>query len=371
MKKSLYILAAAAIVAGCASNDLRNDVVKDSPIGFTKVYVEKNTRAYTDVNSLEQPNNTFGVFGYKTVGTGSSAVESKVFGERDGETAGVKVTFGTDWTYSPLRYWDKVADHYDFYAYAPHKDQFTATSVTLASNDGTTFAINKFRQTTSQSTMVDLLTDLTSKVNYTSKENDVQFAFSHILSNINIRMAVGADLKGDEANNPVTVTSVSVGAIKMDGSYAYSSGYKWTLDDPQVTAATTFNATEVSTGIVFASGSLKAISADKTGGGSLDAALVDVNASAVKGLTDLLFIPQTVIDDYVINVTYKIQNEVFSKTIKLNEFKKSTDSSVSSTIWEPGKRYTYVLIIGPTPILFDVASVGDWADGGTYTYTIQ
>ena len=121
---------------------------------------------------------------------------------------------------------------------------------------------------------------------------------------------------------------------------------------------------------VFDAGELKAIDDNLSNGQTLSSDKVDTDASAVPELTDLLFIPQTVIDDYVINVEYLINTQKYNKTIKLKDFKKTTDDS-QLTVWEPGYKYTYVLVIGPTPILFDVAGITGWTDGGTYLYKID
>lgn len=376
MKKVLLIFTAVTVFVACSKTDKLNDNnVEPQAIGFSKVYIEKNTKAYNTVSDLEKANNTFGVYGYKTT---ASAGEQKIFGERQGEDAGVKVTFGSgenaDWTYTPTRYWDKVASSYSFYAYLPHEDQISSNVTNVRFDDSTKkLSINGFKQTTSQATMIDLMTDLTSKVDMTTGigQNDVEFTFKHILSNINIRMAISADLKADETANPVTVNSVTIGAIKMDGSYAYNtSDYVWSLTNPQTTAATTFNAEQTDNNKVFDARVLKAIDDQLTGGGTLSADKVDAQASAVPALTDLLFIPQTVIDDYVINVEYLIDTQKYNKTIKLKDFLKTTDDTALST-WEPGHKYTYVLVIGPTPILFDVAGITGWTDGGTYLYTID
>lgn len=374
MKKALLIFAAATVFVACSKTDKLNDNnVEPQTIGFSKVYIEKNTKAYYTVTDLEKAGNTFGVYGFKTTAT---AGEQKVFGERTGEDAGVKVTFGSgdnaDWTYTPTRYWDKVASSYSFYAYLPHKDQIASNVTSVTFDDNKHLSINGFKQITSQPTMIDLMTDLISKVNMTTGigQNDVEFTFKHILSNINIRMAISADLKADENDNPVTVNSVTVGAIKMDGSYAYNnSDYAWSLTSPQVTDATTFEAAKTNNK-VFDAGELKAIDDNLSNGQTLSSDKVDTDASAVPELTDLLFIPQTVIDDYVINVEYLINTQKYNKTIKLKDFKKTTDDS-QLTVWEPGYKYTYVLVIGPTPILFDVAGITGWTDGGTYLYKID
>lgn len=376
MKKSLLILTAAATIVACSKNDTFNDIdTFEAPIGFSKVYIEKGTKAFQygayDMTNFETEGNTFAVFGYKT----ASGTTSKVFGERTGETEGVVVTFGTDWAYTPLRYWDKAATEYNFYAYAPSSDMFTGT-VALTANDATTFSITGFQQNTTQPTMIDLMTDLESKASVTNSttkkigENDVEFTFKHILSNINILMAVSADLKSDSVNNPVTVDSVEIGAIKMDGTYAYATNkYAWTLASSAT--AQTFKAQLNSNNVVFDSNELKAISAEITGGGTLPSSVVGTDS--VPLLTDLLFVPQALTaDEYVIKVKYRIKDEIFHKTISLSSFtKKVNNVDTSLDTWEPGYKYNYVLIIGPTPIYFDVADITGWTDGGTYQYTID
>ena len=409
MKKSLFIIAAAALVVSCANNDVRNEIVQsDMPIGFSKVYIEKGTKAaYNELGDFVKAGSNFGVFGYKTVGETGSETTSKVFGERDGESQGVMVECkqeGTGdnptfyWEYSPLRYWDKLANKYSFYAYAPYNaldegedatstddDEYLLGTVALASNDAKAFSITGFKQKTAQADMVDIMTDLTSQNSVTGDKvgvNKVQFTFGHILSNINLMMAVGADLKNDETNNPVTVVSVSLGDIKMDGDYAYNSEtghekYEWTLAEEATEAEFNAEKTKYNEGedneyeAVFGAGVLKANTNALSGGDEL--AEAKVGLTAVPGLTDLLFVPQDVNDaDYAISIKYKIQEEVFEKTINLSEFTRTvSDEDQSLETWEPGTKYTYVLIIGPTPILFDVKAITDWADGGTFTYTID
>jgi len=356
MKKSFLLLIAAALLAACSSNEMTVEL-KEKPIGFSRVYIDKSTKAirkgpYTTDN-FGYVGNTFGVIGYKTTATQTNA---KVFND-------VKVEYqtdldasiygaDTDWAYSPLVYWDKTATKYSFFAYAPHSGDFTGT-VALGGNDATTFSITGFKQATTVADQIDLMTDLTNQNNVTANigTNDVKFTFGHILSNINVTMAVSAALKADETDNPVSVETVTLGTITMDGSYAYDSGasaYKWTLSTSSPTTQL-FSATQ-SSGNVFASKALTATPA------------------AVPGLTGMLMIPQAVNANYEIYVKYKINTEVFERTIKLSDFKKS---GTSLGTWDPGYKYTYNIVIGPTPILFDIIGVSDWGDGGVYTYTIE
>jgi hypothetical protein len=370
MKRTMFFLATAAIFVGCSQTDVFNEV-PEAPIGFTKAYVEKNTRAaFNSTSDFEFNGSTFGVFGFRTKNSNTE----KVFGERSGETNGVEVTCtnnGTDpatWGYTTTRYWDRNATSYSFYAYAPFVDDWgtgnSGASVTIpSSNDPTGFKISAFTQASTPANMIDLLKDFTSQSTNNSFTNTVDFDFVHILSSINLKMAVGASLKADATNNPVTVVSVSINGIQMNSNeYKFTTGnpgsWGWTMNATPSTA--NFNATQktVNQGqaneanVVFGSNELAA-----------DA------YSTVPGLSDLLFIPQVVPDSYTITVQYKIGEIVYDAVIKLNDFEDNSQNAL--TTWVPGYRYTYQLIIGPDPIVFGVVdnSLG-WTDA-TYTYTIE
>lgn len=364
MKKSLFIIAATALVVGCASNEIKNDLANSQvPIGFTKVYIENstNTKAiatgpYTNAN-FESIGNTFGVFGYKTTATQSNylSFDDVKVEFKAGHTVSTNgYDAVNDWEYSPLVYWDKNATAYSFYAYAPYEADFTGTAA-LASNSANAFSISGFKQaTTSNAAMIDLMTDLTTHSPYagTIGQNDVAFGFKHILSNITVRMAVADALKSDYASNPVTIVSVTIGAVKMDGSYAYDTdAYKWTLAATPTTH--TFSGTQTN-GNVFGSNVLTS----RTDG-----------FTNVPGLENLLFVPQSVDAGYVIKIQYKIANETYDTEILLSEFKNSSNAALSA--WVSGYKYTYDIVIGPTPILFDVTSVSDWTDGGQYIYVVE
>lgn len=374
MKKSLFIIAATALVISCSNNDVKNDIAP-TPIGFTKVYIENGTKAFTTgaytTANFETEGNTFAVYGFKTT---SSQTNARVFNNVTVTyTSGLTTSTNgyeaaTDWAYSPLVYWDKTATAYNFYAYAPDDSKFTGTAAFTTDNDPTTFSISGFQQATTQSSMIDLMTDMTSKggtnaVTSNIGTNDVAFTFGHILSNINVEMAVSSALKADNTSNPVTVVSISLGAIKMNGSYAYAtSDYAWTLATGANQATASFAGTLSGTSpnqYVFASDALNAVSND---------AQNNYGFTAVPAMTDLLFVPQAVDANYAITIQYKIASQTYDKTILLSEFK---NNNASLATWAPGNKYTYRLVIGPTPILFDVAGVSGWADGGVYAYTIE
>jgi hypothetical protein len=373
--KKIFLLAAVAAIVACSKTDNFKENT-EVEIGFTEVFIENSTKAsYTNVASLQSDTRGFGVFGSKTKQT--DAVE-KVFGKLQAEqNGGAQVTWNsTDskWKYSPIRYWDKGAKSYHFYAYAPYNAVTTGTdrllgSVTWDEATANSFKIEGFKQNTTVANMVDILTDLENQTNNTSKTNNVGFSFKHILSNINFYMAVSPEMKADETNNPVSVNSLSIGAVKMDGTYAYvTDAYKWTLAGSPTTAS--FSATQESSK-VFAQRVLKAT--ENTNPATLTGTQIG-EPTAVPGLTDLLFVPQTLPTDtkYVVTIEYMVNDETFNRTIDLNDFfKKDGNNTVYSTEWISGYKYNYILVIGLTPIEFTVTDIADWAQTDTYEYVIE
>lgn len=370
--KKIFLIAAVAAIVACSKTDNFKET-EEAPIDFTEVYIEKSTKApYASLANLQSDTRGFGVFGAKTKNNNVETVIGKSTTEVNG---GAQVTYSNSkWTYSPKRYWDKGASKYEFYAYAPYNAS-TGESTRLlgtVSWDNTKaengFSISGFKQNTTVADMVDILADLSSQKNVTTFQNTVNFSFKHILSNINFYMAVSPDLKADENLNPVSVNSFSIGAVKMDGSYAYAtSAYAWTV--PANSATATFNATQENNK-VFAQRALKATS--DTNPASLQSSQIG-DPTAVPGLTNLLFVPQTLPTDtkYQVTIEYMIADETFNTTIDLNDFAKANNANDKTTVWAPGYQYTYILKIGPTPIEFGVTEIGSWGDGGTYEYTIE
>ena len=227
MKKSLFIIAATALVISCASNDVKNDIVnQEIPIGFSNINVGKKTKANAgEINSktaLEQDGNTMKVWGWKTY----NSTPSKVF---DGTT----VTYtssssqtSTKWVYSPLKYWDFAAS-YEFYAVAPHNKfsidestkKISASSVEavqiLADNNGASKVTN--------STAIDYL--VAAKVEKAqpkgnASDGDVEFTFSHILSRLAVKVMTTTDFNNSGSNYPqIELTKLTVNIQGMCPSY--------------------------------------------------------------------------------------------------------------------------------------------------------
>ena len=277
MKKTFYILAAAAIIfAGCADNDTLTKDIREGngenggTIGFTS-FTEKVTRAensealysWTFFNHQE----SFQVWARK-----NNQPLKELFD-------GTKVTVTEDngvytYEYSPERYWDKVADNYFFYAAAPapadgaawswtfngdntiidgpstinkgyftiKDNKFSLNGVNLQSeeNGGATAALkNVFKTATNNSVKdVDLLIADEAPVakSFYNKANPdaVNLNFIHILSKLNITISTSlddtdydVDLLGFEVKNVPNTGSFNENTANLGSDKKW---IRWTLD---------------------------------------------------------------------------------------------------------------------------------------------
>lgn len=239
MKKSLFIIAATALVfAGCSNEDVLIESVEniesvDEVIGFTSFAnkvtraTENNTADYSWAFITYQPD--FQVWGYKNT-------------EADAVFSGTTVTAGGTapdytFTYSPDRYWDKAATTYHFYAAAPatagmwtfngvndKTDQnagyfttsSTLTGVNLQSTTPSTSLVNTFKGLAD----VDKLIAAPCVVEKAQFKQKVQLNFIHILSKLNITLKKDATKLGSQT---VKLVSFEVENLKATGSFDESS----------------------------------------------------------------------------------------------------------------------------------------------------
>lgn len=142
MKKNLFFAAAALVLlAGCSSNEVTEDSESKAksaqvPVTFgTYVGQTAVTRAGTagtiDITALQ--GSGFGVFAYYTDGTDGTTYTSN--GVEPNFMYNQEVTYGSSWTYKPIKYWPNETgtdgngatsegiDRLTFFAYAPYVKQ--------------------------------------------------------------------------------------------------------------------------------------------------------------------------------------------------------------------------------------------------------
>lgn len=248
MKKELFLIATAAtMLTACVNLDTLNgvdDYEAPGAIDFSTLTSNltkaENSNA-TEVDPLKDYNTTFKVWGskffpdnYKSPADEDNLPdEERVFGI---DNAGEIVSYvSSAWTYSPLRFWDKSATNYSFYAAAPSGKNWIWNNTTkkLSLVD---FAISGYNSVTGTPAIEvdadkvltenldteDLMisTDLTGYNTYTNAK--VHLHFNHILSRLNIGVRKATVLDAFD----VKLNSIKVFNMKSNGTFdeALSSG---------------------------------------------------------------------------------------------------------------------------------------------------
>ncbi|MGX8690347.1 MAG: hypothetical protein ACSW76_06840, partial [Bacteroidaceae bacterium] len=117
MKKSLFIIAATALVISCSSNDSFKEIeTQDVPIGFGNAYIGKITKANDgemNATTIATNGNTMEVWGWK-YNANQNPAYTQVFDNTVVTYNSSSTQTTTSWEYSPLKFWDRAAS-YNFY----------------------------------------------------------------------------------------------------------------------------------------------------------------------------------------------------------------------------------------------------------------
>lgn len=351
MKKSIFLLAVGAMaLTACTQSEVVEEGVQSNVIGFQNM-VGKETRVPLDQSTLDH----FYVYAYYTLSEGENMGKAvQVF---SGEEVSLS---GTEWTYSPARYWVPDAQYY-FYAYScENKDLANGTPV--MNLDGETAAARALRITnficdnTHQHDFVIAknvtLKGLDSSGDKNKPANSkVAFNFKHILTKINVKFesefATGYDIE---------ISDVSITNIRNKGTYSAASE-TWSSQ----TRTKEENASEGDYGTFV-----------KFQGFVNDKNIASKGATAAEDVT------ATTTDCYVLPYSYTTEGDV-----KLRFHIDVVDNATGQTIlrrdmagswapnWTSGMGYTYTVNITGTaadlePIVFQTAqSIDGWGDGDT------
>lgn len=326
MKKSILIVAAIALtVVSCKDSEVMYD-----PSGYGKYdnnviefgnYVGGMTRASYGIGDTFAEGDVMGVFGFQTTGQDVD----NIFNNKE-------VTKQSDgWSYSPKVYWNP-GSQYDFYAIFPRSEELYSFD-----SENKLFSVEDFTVAEDKDEQVDLM--IAKRIINRNPGNTVHFVFNHILSNVNFFFKPADDFE-TEGIASLEMVSFDVKNLHGTGSFAQSGWSEkqaekdafvgtWTAgedtyDLPQVTDVT-FN--------------------------------VGTDKAAVVLANDLLLLPQTISNDAVIEVVYKINysdgitTSRFTRTINLNSvtglfYKANSKKKINE--WEPNYRYNYILSMNPS-----------------------
>lgn len=390
MKKSIItIIAAASMLAACYDNVKLNNDPEFQPtandmIGFS-TYSEKATRA-SETNSVNLYDfyKTFDVYAWKN----SGADEQNVFNHVPVEyfttdTQGTYVyktapakpstewgaswaTSFKGWFYQEIRYWDKLAAGYNFYAIAPYEP--TPSPALAIANGDDNIKIGSASDTYKISTEKNLATlgdTLTKDKRYFGFKKDYMLAeksetkndlvilnFHHILTKFNVLITLTDTYTGLQ---PFTVKELDIVGFEDEGSFVYNtdgmtkngwttkagSTYNWKFDKDYILK----NVPESET--------------DKT------------EYSGYYWLQTLIF-PQTLTcaapgglkeapASKYLYIEYTIGDETFKAYYDLAYVFDNNLTAGGTYPLEQGSEYTINIKVGPEPIVFD-AKATKWAD---------
>ena len=381
MKKSyLMIAAAAALFAACAENDtFKESTTKDNQQPFTfSAYADKVTKG-TNSSSLQDFYTVFGVYGFKNVTRSGQATNETVFSnvpneffatDAHGETVysandakpSDEWTFvANSWYYENIRYWDKMANSYAFFAIAPYEaspnpaldveatydnikignssakyDISTEKNLAIA---GTPNAVPQ-----SELTYSGFNKDYMLAVKNASTTSDVTLVFKHILAKLNVKIVKSETYKGKQE---LKVNELKIAGLAKQGYYVYNTNFTtkgWTADGTyardiaanySLTAATSYSGCYWLETLMFPqTTTCKVLGAQPTATG---------------------------MDDMYLYIKYQIGTETYEAYYDFAAIWIGAQANVDDTFsFAQGSEYTLTLTVGPEPIHF-AAQVTEWA----------
>ena len=422
MKKSyLIIAAAAASLASCSNNDNFKEITTDTTIGFS-TFTTKQTRAAENsgkntYNNLENYNTTFKVWGYKNVQVSSNqANDDYVFGHVVSETSttypGTVVKYvSTDWSYSPLRFWDKSANYYNFFAASPAKwawdwdednDKLSLANFAIKGENRVTDGTGAlgvltytYDATNSNALLMsdlddeDLMisNDQTEWKNYSG--TDVSLEFNHILSrlNIGIRKATILDdyivkLNTIEIHNMVKQASFDENAT-LNKTNAGIYGDFTDVESPETAAllkkGTAARWSAGTTPVKFTSNEMKYLVVDANDNNKVVPLEIDYTETANTEKTGYQYVYQGLVIPQIVGYTKTIESVSSETGLKMDGSNATVDSNpyivISYEIWT--KDHSSETYVATDPeVIGGIAQAGDnkpasfKLDGYKYFYNL-
>ena len=377
MKKRLLLgLAALAAVTftSCQKDQVINQSSENNAIEFgTYVGRDAQTKGHIQNNTTIETEG-FGVFAYYT-GTGAySNTDSKpnfMYNEKITKS-------GTDWTYSPVKYWpNNDDDKLSFFAYAPYD---SSGNIELSSNETGGTPIIKYTVNDDVTKHVDLLWAAPT-IDRTKQKIDekINFAFKHALSRIGFTVQHMIDhVNGDtdsqiddalNATTELTDTKVRIESLSLSG-YFYTSGsmkYDLTGGDWSVSF---INRTASNKTFTLKNDT----KTDNTDYGNFDAVSDVVTKDKTKlnnNESYLMILPQDFTSsELTLNVVYTVTTTDSKLSGEKSEIKNNiTKTFTVENSFEAGKAYNLCLHLGLTSVKLS-ATVGDWTDGGDFVVNV-
>lgn len=357
------IAAVAALFAACAENDTIKEVNEDVAIGFDGKYVNKSTRAEINEAWFQTSGKHFGVYGYK-------GATFQLFNNED-------VSWnGTDWVHTTVRFWDKNATDYNFYAHAP-----LAATHTFTDKKYTFTSIPVITEINTGDPDIVVATPITAmgygNCTQTSAtghgEGHVEFDFNHILSKLAFKVKTSV---------PASSAVITVTEVKLDFPTGAATWAQTNAD--AVAGTTTYSSYTAKDGVdnegepILANFETAVFSGTTAALTSSGAPLVDATTSTNVGKTFIVTPVASTGDGaehvFGVKVTYNIQ---YKKADPNNQGSYINDGdpetgciatgvigggNTTATQYKPAQNSSYIITIdvNPAQIQFCVDDVIGW-----------
>ena len=370
--KKVIILAAVAIAAVACSRTYDVAPASDQAIGFGS-WTGYLTKARVQGSNTFTDGDDFAVYGYKA----TSGTNATVF-----DDVTVSTTDGTNWTYSPLRYWDRNADTYVFYAVSP------AAIGRAATVDPQTGEITSAGISFSGSNN-DILVADKETVAQADFGSQVVLDFNHVASLVDFKVAKASTLH----DATVTVTAFTLGNIQDAGVMSVNDAYNADVYGGSAGPVVTWSSTgkgsytpasavnAVTLPIVIAEDDafpVPAVPADGKSTMLINNLVVKPQAFAEPSTAERAN-PADAADAQKLTITYTIaitggDTTTYTSTLFLYDFDLENDAYQSTVLnnigWNTGKHYTFYITLDSTPIVFG-ATVHDWTVANGYHYLLN
>lgn len=311
MKRLLSILILACTLSACENDGAVSAPTPQGSEPITFGLVE--TRA--DITTGDIEDNGFGVYAFVNKGVEGSA-ESLIYETLLGNNTSAERVYKDDegeWTYSEKKFW--VANRiYHFYGVYPYNTQYTITED--ISNNPTGISYTFTTPDTADEDFVAACTTIDSSQDTPSR---VDMDFKHMLSNVSFK--VHYDIFGNQGDK-FTLNEFTISNIKKVGTlqFAYNMDGSWSVNPLQNMTFTW-----------------------KPEQG------VELENELSLWEDGLMLIPQTIAPG-VVNIRVKYTYEDYAVTpdgekIDTDSVEKVVDTFLPATTWEPGKSYTYKMIL--------------------------
>ena len=371
--KQFILIAAVAIVTASCAHSFEAKETQQSAIGFG-TWAEQLTKAEARVPGTNtfKVGDTFNIYGYNTI----NSTEKNIF---DGDV--VEATSGdpaSEWTYSPLRFWDPTASSYTFYAVSPSGILYSAPT------DAQSGAYNGLFVSTSRTFNGhnnDNLVATKKEVPNSEYAHPVLMQFNHVASLIDVKIKKDAALP---AEAKLKITSASLVNVKSVGAFTVVSydnsskkpnttwtastltNYPWEATPPMVVGQKTeYSGTAAGTttgedqylfqNFVLLHQTLNP--ADNAPTLHIEYKIVTREATTEPAVAEIS-------TEYTANIAIKD----FVTTDCTNN--QGDSPTYASTSWAPGTHYIYTVTIGANAIVF-TAEINNWDVVNGYRYLLQ